>query len=83
MDSQQLTPFGKRTEERLKKLKRDEQWLLEELRNRDVYISPERYRAIMTGEIHSRPHELAIGKLLTSEEDIQKLAKKAGIKRGK
>ena len=82
MESQQLTPFGKRTRERLKKLKRNEKWLLEQLRHRDVYMSQERYEAIITGEISSKPHELAIGKLLTDEETIQSLAKKVGIKRG-
>ena len=81
METIQLTPFGKRTRERLAKLNRDEAWLLNQLKARDVFIGQERYLAIITGEVHSRPHELAIGKLLTDEENIQKLIKRAGIKR--
>lgn len=84
MDNErELTPFGKRTRQRLKQLKHSEKWLLDRLRKKDIYISQERYLAIITGQLHSTPHEIAIGKTLTEEEEIQRLIKKAGIKRGK
>lgn len=77
-----LTPFGRITQERLKALGKDEAWLLEKLAERRIFISQERYQQLMTGEIHSRPNEVSIGKLLSDEENIQRLAKKIGIRRG-
>lgn len=83
MESERLTPFGKRTRERLKKLNRDEKWLLSQLRKREIFITEERYLQVITGEVKGRPHEIAIGNLLHDDEKIQELAKRAGIKRGK
>lgn len=80
MDSQQLTPFGKRTRQRLKQLKHSEKWLLDRLRRNDIYISQERYEAIITGQLHSTPHEMAIGKVLKEAEEVQRLKKIARIK---
>ena len=83
MQSNQLTPFGKRTKKRLKELNRNDKWLLDRLRSKDIYISKERYEAILRGDIHGTQHEIAIGKVLKEEEEIQRLIKVAGIKRGK
>ena len=82
MEQQDLTPFGRRTVERLRTLKRDDDWLLENLRQRGIYMSKERYIEIITGQVMSKQQELSIGRLLTDEEKIQELAKKVGIKRG-
>ena len=82
LESQQLTPFGKRTRERLEKLGKDEAWLLKQLRNKEIFLTEERYLQVITGEVRGRPHEIAIANVLHDEEHIQKLAKKIGIKRG-
>ena len=79
---QQLTPFGKRTRERLEKLGRDEDWLLAQLRKKEIFISKERYLQLITGEVKGKSHEIAIGKLLREEEDIVRITKMLGIKRG-
>lgn len=82
MESEQLTPFGKRTKERLKKLNRDDAWVLAQFKKKEIFIDKDRYYGILTGEVKSKQHELAIGKLLDEEEKIQKIVKRTGIKRG-
>jgi len=77
----ELTPFGNRTKQRLKALKRTDAWLLKQLAEKETPIDEERYRQILTGEIHSKKQELLIGQLLTEEEHIQEMAKRIGIKR--
>ena len=77
-----LTPFGRITQERLTVLGKDEEWLLSKLAERRIFITHERYQQLITGEAHSRPNEVSIGKLLSDEENIQRLAKKIGIRRG-
>ena len=76
-----LTPFGRITQERLTALGKDEDWLLAKLAERRIFISHERYQQLITGEVHSRPNEVSIGKLLSDEENIQRLTKKIGIRR--
>lgn len=77
----QLTPFGKRTRERLEKLDRDEDWLLKQLHKKKIMLDKERYIQLITGEVRGRPHEIAIANVLHDEEKIQELVKKARIKR--
>ena len=81
MGSRELTPFGKRTRERLQRLNRDDDWLIEQFKKRGLYINRERYEDAIFGEIKSRPLETTIGKVLTEEEDIQRVAKMLGIRR--
>ena len=82
MESRQLTQFGKRTKERLNRINRDDEWLLRQLKKKGISIDKARYEAVIYGDVKSRPHEISIGKLITEEEDIQRIAKMLGIKRG-
>ena len=82
MQPEQLTPFGKRTKERLKKLNRDDAWMLDQFKKKEIFIDKERYEGILSGTVRSRQHELLIAKLLDEEEKIQKIVKRTGIKRG-
>lgn len=78
----QFSSFGRITQERLNALNRDEEWLLKHLAERRIYLSHERYQQIITGQFKSKPTEIAIGKLISEEENVQRLARKIGIRRG-
>lgn len=79
----QLTPFGRKTYERLEKLNKTTEWLARKIREaNDNSLTEERLLQILSGEYFSRAKEAIIGVILHEEEERQRLKKKLGIKEG-
>ena len=80
MESEQLTPFGRSVQKRLKALDRTNEWLISKLvDHKGMAINDEYYWEILRGEKTSRPKEAAMGTILHEEEDRQRLKRVAGI----
>lgn len=79
MESEQLTPFGRYVQEKLKKLGKTEAWLTTKLKSEGNFTTIEQLHAVMTGENQSRPKQAVIGMVLHAEEERQRLKRVAGI----